>query len=59
MAKVILDQSQIVSFVGERKSARMTKHVGMDRRQAGAIGGGANQVVHGLSGQWLTTFGDE
>ncbi len=44
MAEVILDEAQVVTFVGERESARMTKHVRMDRRQPGASCGDVNKA---------------
>jgi len=59
MAEVILDEMQIVTLVGQSEPARMTKHVGVDRRESGAVGGGCNQVIHRLPGQMLTPLGDE
>jgi hypothetical protein len=46
MAEVILDETQVITFVGEREPARMTKHVRMDWRQAGASCCGVDEVVH-------------
>jgi hypothetical protein len=45
MAEVILNEVQVVAFVGEGESARMTEHVRVDRRQPGAFGGGGNEIV--------------
>jgi hypothetical protein len=50
MAEVILDETLVVTLVGQSEPARMTKHVWVDRREPGADGGGGNQVIHGLPG---------
>jgi hypothetical protein len=59
MAEVILDEPQIVAFVGEGKSTGMTEHVRMYRCQPRPRSGSGDKVVHGLPGEWLAAFGKE
>ncbi len=42
MPEIILDQAQIVSFVGKRKSAGMSQHMGIDVPQFRLLSGPRN-----------------
>jgi hypothetical protein len=59
MAEVILDEPQIVTFVGEGESAGMPEHVRMYRCQPRPRSGSGDKIVHGLPGEWLAAFGKE
>src|SRR3954470_659988 len=59
MAEVVLDESQVVSLVGQREAARVAQRVRMDAGQAGALGCRADQVVHRLARERLATLGRE
>ena len=56
VAKVILDQPEIVAPIRESEAAGVSQHVRIDRRQSGACRRGRDQVVDGLTGQRLAAF---
>jgi AraC-like DNA-binding protein len=49
VAEVVLDEPQIVAFVGECEAAGMAQHVGPDTPQTGALADREQEVVHRLS----------
>jgi hypothetical protein len=59
MAEVILDEPQVVAFVGESESTGMTKHVRMYWCQPRPRSGNGDEVVHRLPSEWLAAFGKE
>ena len=59
VAEIVLNETQIISTVGERESAGVTKHVRMDFRQPSPLGRCGDDVVDGLAGEWLSALGDE
>src|SRR4051812_42640682 len=59
VAEVILDQPEIVAPVREGEAAGVPQHVRMNRRQSGTRRRDRDQVIDGLSGEWLATFRDE
>ncbi len=56
MSKVVLDQPEIISFVGQIKTTGMSKCMGVDIPKFGLFRCGRNNIVHGLSGQRQSTF---
>ena len=59
VAKVILDQPEIVAPIRESEAAGVPEHVRMDRRQSGSLRRGRDQVIDGLTGERLAAFGYE
>ena len=59
MTEIILDKPQVISFVGEGKSAGVAERVRMHRSQPGPRGGSRAEIVHGLPSEWLASFGEE
>ena len=59
MAEIVLDEAQVVAFVGQREAAGMPERMRMNAGQAGAFGCGADEVVDRLPGERLGTLGDE
>jgi hypothetical protein len=59
VAKIVLNEPQIVAAIGEIEAAGMAQHVRPDGRQAGAHRGAGNEVVHRLPGERLTALGQE
>ena len=59
VAEIILDQTQIVSFVRQREAAGMTQRVGVDVRKTGALRRRRDEVVHPLASQRLIALGNE
>ena len=51
VAKVILDQPEIVAPIREREAARVPEHVRMDRRQPGTRRRDRDQIIDALTGQ--------
>ena len=49
MAEVVLDETQVVPFVGEREAAGMAQRVGMDVGEADARRRRRDEVVHRLA----------
>ena len=56
MSQIILDQAQVMSFVGEGKPTGMSQHMGMDMPQFGLLSGTGNDIVHRLAGKGLFAF---
>ena len=44
VAEVVLDQTQVITLVGEVEAAGMAQHVWLDRRQASACGSRSDQI---------------
>lgn len=59
VAKAILNQTEIASFVRQGEAAGVAERVGVDPVQARALTSACDDVVHGLSGKRLLAFGDE
>jgi len=59
MSKIVLDQSQVLSLIGQVKTTGMPEHMRVDRTEFGAPGSGADDVVHRLPGHRLPTFGQQ
>ena len=59
VAKVILDQPEVVAPIREGEAAGVPQHVRMNRRQSGTLRRGREQVIDGLPGERLAAFGDE
>jgi hypothetical protein len=59
VAKVILDQPEIVVPIRESEAAGMPQHMRMDRRQSGSLRGGRDQVIDRLTGERLAALGYE
>ena len=53
MAKIILDQSQVVTAIGESKAAGMAQHMRVNLAQTGALCGGGYDIIDALPGQRL------
>lgn len=51
VTEIVLDQSQVVAFVGEREAARVPQCVRMDIRKAGTPGRRSDQIIDGLTGE--------
>ena len=49
VAEIVLDQTQIVSFVRQREAAGMTQRVRVDARKTGALRRRRDEVVHPLA----------
>ena len=56
VAKVILDQLEIVAPIRECEAARVPEHVRMDRREFRARRRGRDQVIDGLTRERLAAF---
>lgn len=59
MAEIILDQPQVVPFVGKREATRMAEHVGIDRAEVGQRSCLLDNVVHRLPCERLPALGNE
>src|SRR5262249_48852601 len=59
VAEVVLHGAQVRAFVGQVEAAGVPKRVGMDVLEAGAVGGGPDQVVDRLPRHGLAALGDE
>src|SRR4051812_10042403 len=59
VAEGVLDEAQIVPFVGEREAAGMAQRVRVHTRQTGTLGRRGDQVIDRLPGHGLTALGDE
>ena len=59
VAEIVLNEAQVISAVGEREAAGVTKHVRMDFRQSSPLARCGDDVVDGLAGEWLGALGDE
>src|SRR5262249_14800949 len=59
VAKVILDQPEIVTPIRQGETTGVPQHVRVDRRQAAAPRRGRDQVIDRLPAEWLAAFGDE
>ena len=59
MTKVVLDQAQVVAAIGERETAGMAQHVGMDMTETGPFSSHGEDIVDGLPGKRLPPFRDE
>jgi len=59
VAEVVLDKAKIVASIGQREVAGMPQHVGMDGRKTGARRRNGDEVIYGLTGDWLAAFGEE
>jgi cobalamin biosynthesis Mg chelatase CobN len=53
MPKIILDQAQVMSFVGQREPTGMSQHMGIDMPQFRLLSRPRNDVVHRLAGKGL------
>jgi hypothetical protein len=56
MAKVVLDQPEIVAPIRESEAAGVPQHVRMDRRQSGTRRRGRDQIIDRLTGERLAAF---
>lgn len=59
MAKVVLDQAQVIASVGQGKATGMAKHVRMDAIKTRPLSRDRDDPMHGLARQRLMAFGDE
>ena len=59
VAKVILDQPEVVAPIRECEATGVPEHVRMNRRQYGTLRRGRDQVIDGLTGERLAAFRDE
>jgi hypothetical protein len=59
VAEVVLNEAQVMAFVGQCKAAGMPKRMRMHAGQARAFSFGAYQVVDRLPGERLAALGDE
>ena len=59
VAKVILDQPEIVAPIRECEAAGVPQHVRMNRWQASTRRRGRDQVIDGLTGERLAALGYE
>jgi hypothetical protein len=56
VAKVILDQPEIVAPIRECEATGVSQHVRMNRWQAGTLRRDRDQVIDALMGQYLAAF---
>lgn len=59
VAKIILDQAQVIAFVCQGEAAGMAEHVGVNVAKTCPLSCNGDHPVHGLSGQRLTAFGNK
>jgi Tn3 transposase DDE domain len=59
VAKVLLDQPEIVAPIREGEAAGVPEHVRMDRRQSSSPRRDRDQIIDGLTGECLAAFRDE
>ncbi len=59
MTQIVLDGTQITSFVGQRVATSMAQHVRMNFAKSGPLASPSDQVIHALARKLVVAFGDE